>query len=229
MNCLIVDDEPLARSVLEQYVGKTPFLKSYKSCGDVLEAIGILDTEPIDVLFLDIHMPEITGIEFIKMRSFEIPVIITTAHPDYAVQGYELNILDYLLKPISFDRFLKAATKAKEMWEQSRPSVGEPENEIFVRTERKLQKINLKDVLYVEALADYVRIQYNNEKVTVLNTMKYMEERLPADQFTRVHRSYIVRIDKIKFIEEDMIVMEQKLIPIGKSYRDNLMSRLNML
>lgn len=228
MNCLIVDDEPLARSVIEQYVEKIPFLKKYRSCGNVLEAIEILDTEPIDVLFLDINMPEITGINFLKMRSFEIPVIITTAYPDYAIEGYELNISDYLLKPIAFDRFLKAVTKAKEIREQNRLTHPEQETEIFVRTERKLQKINLKDILYIEALADYVRIQCSNEKVTVLNTMKYMEERLPAE-FTRVHRSYIVRLDKIKFIEEDMIVMDQKLIPIGKSYRDNLISQLNML
>ncbi len=238
LNVLIVDDEPLALDVLETYVGQMPDLNLVKRCSNALEANEALKAHHIDLMFLDIQMPQLTGIDFVKTLIHPPMVVFTTAYPNYAIQGFDLNVLDYLLKPISLDRFMKAVNKALEQAEMSQrdaPGVAvpatAPQNDgldfFFVKADKKLVKVNFDDIIYIEGLKDYVIIRLTTGRVITLQTMKSLEDRLPKGRFKRIHRSYIVAMDKIMAIEGNMIeVMEKdkpKLLPIGKNYRDELL------
>ncbi|MCA0236129.1 MAG: LytTR family DNA-binding domain-containing protein [Bacteroidetes bacterium] len=238
LNVLIVDDEPLALDVLETYVGQMPDLNLVKRCSNALEANEALKAHHIDLMFLDIQMPQLTGIDFVKTLIHPPMVVFTTAYPNYAIQGFDLNVLDYLLKPISLDRFMKAVNKALEQSEMSQrdapglavPATA-PQNDgldfFFVKADKKLVKVNFDDIIYIEGLKDYVIIRLTTGRVITLQTMKSLEDRLPKGRFKRIHRSYIVAMDKIMAIEGNMIeVMEKdkpKLLPIGKNYRDELL------
>ncbi|MBL7780249.1 MAG: response regulator transcription factor [Saprospiraceae bacterium] len=238
LNVLIVDDEPLALDVLETYVGQMPDLNLVKRCSNALEANEALKAHQIDLMFLDIQMPQLTGIDFVKTLIHPPMVVFTTAYPNYAIQGFDLNVLDYLLKPISLDRFMKAVNKALEQAEMSQrdapglavPATA-PQNDgldfFFVKADKKLVKVNFDDIIYIEGLKDYVIIRLTTGRVITLQTMKSLEDRLPKGRFKRIHRSYIVAMDKIMAIEGNMIeVMEKdkpKLLPIGKNYRDELL------
>ena len=236
INTIIVDDEPLAQDVLETYIEKLPDLNLVKKCSNALEANEALKTNEIDLMFLDIQMPQLTGIDFLKTLSNPPLVIFTTAYPNYAIEGFELNALDYLLKPISLDRFMKSVNKAVEQIELQRRNTGASiesigEEYIFVKADKKLVKINYSDILYIEGLKDYVIIRMDKQRVITLQTMKSLEDKLPKGMFKRIHRSYIVNLSKINAIVGNMVeVMEkgqQKHLPIGKNYREELLQIIN--
>ncbi len=230
LNCIAVDDEPLALDILEDYINKIPFLKLNKIFTDPIEALAVVQQGEIDLVFLDIQMSQLTGIQFLKIASNKCKFILTTAYPEYALEGYELDVVDYLLKPIAFDRFYRAAEKALQQIKnipQMLP-VTEPTSInsngingfIFIKTEYKIQKIYLDDILYIEGLKDYISIFTVHERIITLQNMKKMEENLPENQFIRVHKSYIISLDKIDSIERSRIQIKDKTIPIGDTYRD---------
>jgi two-component system LytT family response regulator len=232
IRCLVVDDEPLAIDLLEDYISKIPFLSLIKSFQNPIEALSEVQEGNVDLVFLDVQMPELTGMQFLKIANGKCKVILTTAYPQYALEGYEHNVLDYLLKPIAFDRFYKAAQKAKEsicnisataapVVEAASPIQQTIINDfIFVKTEYKIQKIYLNDILFIEGLKDYISIFTKNERIITLQSMKKMDEALPHHLFVRVHKSYIVALDKIESIERSRIAIADKIIPIGDTFRD---------
>lgn len=232
LNVLIVDDEPLALDVLETYISQMSELRLVKRCSNALEANDALKANNIDLMFLDIQMPQLTGIDFVKTLAKPPMVVFTTAYPNYAIQGFDLNALDYLLKPISLERFVKAVNKAVEHAEMtSRDGAPAHNNEgldfFFVKADKKLVKVNFDDIIYIEGLKDYVIIRLAHGRVITLQTMKSLEDRLPHGLFKRIHRSYIVAMDKITAIEGNMVEVQEKdkpkLLPIGKNYRDDLL------
>ncbi len=234
INTLIVDDEPLALDVLETYIEKMPELHLVKRCINAFEANEALSAHEIDLMFLDIQMPQVTGIDFVKTLANPPLVVFTTAFPNYAIEGFELDAVDYLLKPISAERFMKAANKATE---QLRLRAGQTSGEegdadfIFVKADKKFVKIKYIDILYIEGLKDYVIIKTNNGRVITLQTMKSLEAKLPLKYFKRIHRSYIVGLEKINAIVGNQVeVIEKgkpKLLPIGKNYRDELLELIH--
>ncbi|HEY4322339.1 MAG TPA: LytTR family DNA-binding domain-containing protein [Mucilaginibacter sp.] len=234
IRCLIVDDEPLALQILEDYISKIPFLQLIKSTTNPIEALTLVQEGNIDLVFLDVQMPELTGIQFLKISNGKAKVILTTAYPQYALEGYELDVIDYLLKPIAFDRFFKSVQKAQSILQphsaanaksvQAEP-VQQPQQDflsdfIFVKTEHKIQKVYLNDILFIEGLKDYISIFTPAERIITLQNMKKMEDALPPRHFTRVHKSYIVSINKIDSIERSRIFIKDKIIPVGDTYRD---------
>lgn len=235
ISCLIVEDEPLARSLLEQYIKKVPYLQLVGSCSSPLAAIEILREQPVDLLFSDIQMPEITGIMLLKILPKKPFVIFTTAYSEYALEGYELDVVDYLLKPITLERFLKAVEKVyqrlapiyQNMHNQSiteEIGVTEKQNEtsqnfIFVKDGTKLVKIKLNDILYVEGLKDYVMIYTHQQKIVTLQRMKILEAELPTNKFIRIHNSYIVALEAIDAIDKDKVQIGKTFIPISDTYR----------
>lgn len=241
INVIIVDDEPLAQDVLETYVEKVPDLHLVKKCSNALEANETLKTEEVDLMFLDIQMPQLTGIDFLKTLVNPPIVIFTTAYPNYAIEGFELNALDYLLKPISLDRFMKAVNKATEQINIQRkisdnegalaPEAKPTEDFTFVKADKKLVKVNYDNVIYIEGLKDYVIIRQDDDRVITLQTMKSLESKLPPDIFRRIHRSYIVNLNRINAIVGNMVeVIEKgkaKHLPIGKNYREELLEIIN--
>jgi two-component system LytT family response regulator len=238
LKCIAVDDEPLALDIIEDYVSKVPFLELVKRTENAIEALQMVQAGGIDLVFLDIQMPELTGIQFLKIASGKSNYILTTAYSQYALESYDLNVSDYLLKPIAFDRFYKAVEKVHNQLQKAEPTiVAAPEQPvvqavsavapaqqaqdfIFVKTENKIQKIELDDILYIEGLKDYISIFTKTERVITLQNMKKMEETLPKGEFIRVHKSYIISIDKIESIERSRITIAKKIIPIGDTYRD---------
>lgn len=233
MNVIIVDDEPLAQEVIETYVSKFPALKLIAKCGNAVEAFDVLNSNNIDLMFLDIQMPQISGIDFLKTLSNPPQVIFTTAYSEYAMDGYELNVVDYLLKPISLDRFAKAVNKAiakEQQIQESEPSIAtnsETADYIFVKADKKLIKIRFDQINYIEGLKDYVILHTPNGRIVTLQTMKSLEIKLPSDIFMRVHRSFIVNMANISIIEGNTVQIEKKIIPIGKNYKDILLNVIN--
>lgn len=228
LNCAIVDDEPLALNLLESYVNKTPFLHLAGKYSSAVQAMKELPGKQVDLLFLDIQMPELNGLEFSKMVDQRTRIIFTTAFGQYAIDGYKVNALDYLLKPISYVDFLQAANKAVQWFELlQRPK--EEIDSIFVKSEYKLVQIELKNILYVEGLKDYIKIYEEGEAKPILSlmSMKAMEELLPPSRFIRVHRSYIVQKDKIRVIDRGRIVFGKNYIPISDSYKQTFQEFLD--
>lgn len=233
LKCIAVDDEPLALDIIADYVAKVPFLELVKRTESAIEAMQLVQEGNIDLVFLDIQMPELTGIQFLKIAGNKASYILTTAYSQYALESYDLNVSDYLLKPIAFDRFYKAVEKVRNQHQkqESTPAVvpvPEPvvaaaapiQDFIFVKTEHKIQKIELDDILYIEGLKDYISIFTKTERVITLQNMKKMEETLPKGEFIRVHKSYIIAVDKIESIERSRIAIAGKTIPVGDTYRD---------
>lgn len=247
LTCAIIDDEPLAISLLESYVNKTPFLSLAGKYNSAVNALPILSKEPVDLLFLDIQMPELSGMEFSRILEANTRIIFTTAFGQYALDSYKVNALDYLLKPISYPDFLKSANKALQWYELVRKenaneaahedeagtdglraaSVTEFES-IFIKTEYKLMQVDLHKILYIEGLKDYVKIFVEDEPHPILSlmSMKSLEEMLPASRFVRVHRSFIVQPEKIKVIERNRIVFGKEYIPISDNYKQKFMEFL---
>lgn len=220
IKCIIVDDEPLAISLLEQYVQKIPFLELVFSTENPIEALEYIQNNDSDLIFLDIQMPELTGINFMKIVGAKQKYILTTAYSEYALEGYEHNIVDYLLKPVSFERFLKSAIKAQERF-----SFQEEEASFFVKSSGQQHRINFNEILYIESIKDYVNIRTVGEEYIVLDTLKSLENQLPT-KFVRIHKSFIINLDKIKSIGAKKLRVSEQEIPIGDSYRSNLLGRL---
>lgn len=225
IRCLVVDDEPLALDLILEYVERTPELELVMGTTNAIEALQKVQDGGIDVVFLDVQMPEITGIQFLKIVNGKCDVVLTTAYPQYAFDGFELDVVDYLLKPIAFDRFSRAvqklmAKRSEEKQSEVSKADVEKQNFFFVKTENRLQRVNLDDILYIEGLKDYVSIYTVGERIVTLQVMKKLEEFLPSDRFMRVHRSYIIALDKINSIEKNRITIREKVIPIGDTYRD---------
>jgi DNA-binding LytR/AlgR family response regulator len=233
LKVIIVDDEPLALDVMEALISKVPELEIVARCQNAIEANDALSKFHVDLMFLDIQMPQVTGIELLKSLTNPPEVIFTTAYSDYALDGFELNALDYLLKPISLDRFLKAVNKAKDKFKSksSEVSVAEDEPFVFVKADKKLIKVNFDDILYIEGLKDYVIIRQEASRVITLQTMKSLEQKLPSQVFKRIHRSYIVNVNKINAVVGNMIELTEKgqakHLPIGKNYREELLELVN--
>lgn len=237
ISCIVVDDEPLAVRLMESYVAKTPFL-SLKGCfTSGTAAYSFLHSNPVDLLFCDIQMPNLSGMELSKMLPDRTRIIFTTAFSEYAVEGFRVRALDYLLKPISYDDFLSAAIKAKEYFkliEESVSSAGSVTEQrkiksIFVKTEYRLQQIDLDKITYIEGLKDYVKIHLNDGTAPVLSLMrlKTLEEMLPKEDFVRIHKSFIIRMERIEAIERNHIIIGSDRIPIGETYQDSLYATLS--
>lgn len=230
LNCIIVDDEPLALDLLETYVRRTPFLRLTARCDNAVEALAALDKEPVDLAFLDIQMPELNGLELSRLITHRTKIIFTTAFEQYALEGFRVDAVDYLLKPFNYAEFLRAATKAQHLVELERNQTADAchPDSIFVKSDYKLVQIELRHILYIEGLKDYVRIQTDTPQggILTLMNMKNIEERLPADTFLRVHRSYIVNINQIKTIERNRIVFGKVYIPVSDSYKDRFAEML---
>jgi DNA-binding LytR/AlgR family response regulator len=227
LRCLIVDDKPLAIDILVDYVGKVSFLELVANTTNPIEALGIINDTAIDLVFLDIQMPELNGLQFIKIAGKKCKFILTTAYAEYALDGYEHDVIDYLLKPIAFNRFYQAADKARQVMahvdqrtliQQAEERVAEY---IFVKTEHRIQKVNLKDILYIESLQNYILLYTAREKIMSLQPLKKIEEQLSKKEFIRVHKSFIVALRHISFVERSRVAIADTIIPVGETYRDN--------
>jgi two-component system, LytTR family, response regulator len=215
INCVIIEDEPLAVKKLENFIEKIPLLNLVATFHSAVLAIEYLNAHLIDLIFLDIEMKEITGIQFLESVHTNSKIIITTAYEKYAIKGFELQVCDYLLKPIAFERFVKACDKAvKEIWQPG----NKEHRKIFIKTEYRLEGIDTSEILYIEGMGDYRRIVTINKKIMTLQTFKELAELLPPDRFHRVHNSFIVSLDKIEKIEKNRITIKEKIIPISETY-----------
>jgi len=224
INCLAIDDEQLSLDLIEDNIRKIPFLNLKKKCTNIFEAIQILNSDSIDLIFLDIEMPDMNGLQMIKSLKIKPMVILITAYDKYAMQGYELDVIDYLLKPVPFDSFLKAANKAMEYYirESRAEKVENDKTNLFIKSEHKIIKIAISDIDYIESLKDYIKIYCNNKPILTLMSLKSIEANLPPDKFIRVHRSYIISIEKINYISRSKVFIGEKAIPISNSYRDSI-------
>lgn len=233
IRCGILDDKPLAIDVIRIHAEKVPFLQVAQTATNPLDALQWVSNRAVDLLFLDIQMPELTGLQLAKLTESRVRVIFTTAYADYALDGFEHSAIDYLLKPVSFERFYKAALKVKELFDRPAPvkeeiTLNEPtKNYLFVKTEAKLVKVAFEELLYIEAMQNYSVLHTSNGKVITLQNMKQMEEQLPAGRFLRVHKSYLINVDKIDTVERSRITIGKVTIPVGDSYRDSFYQRLN--
>jgi DNA-binding LytR/AlgR family response regulator len=228
INCIIVDDEPQARKLLQTYLGDIPGCRVLAQCPNALEAYKALHEQPFDLLFLDIKMPAMTGMEFLKSLRKPPLTILTTAYPKYAVEGYELNVLDYLLKPISFTRLVQAVEKARErLTVRPGPILPAAEAYLYVKQESKLVKVILADILYIEGMQNYVKLHFRDNRVLVVNyTMKGLEESLLQDQFIRIHRSFIVALSAIEAISGNQIELSKTQLPLGDLYKERVMQKI---
>jgi len=233
IKCLIIDDEPLAQRIIEKYAEDIPTIEIAAKCANAFEAMQALNDKDIDLIFLDINMPKLSGINFLKTLKHPPLTIITTAYSEYALEGYELDVLDYLKKPFSFERFLKAVQKAQErMKENNKETIvhevvsshHHEENFIFVKSNKKTYKVNISDVFYIEALGDYVKIHTTDKVIITYQSMKKIEALLPSASFTRIHKSFIVAISKIKSIEGNMVEVKDEKLPIGSNYKQEFQS-----
>ncbi len=228
LNCIAIDDEPLALDIIEDYINKVDFLHLVKRCYRATDAIDIIRNKNIDLIFLDIQMPKITGVQFAKSIKDIPPVIFTTAYSNYAVEGFELDAVDYLVKPFTFERFLKAASKAYSLHKlknnsQIEINTNNKADYIFVKSEYKNIKINFKDILYIEGLSDYIKIHLlNGEKILSLQSLKAFNEKLP-NSFIRIHRSFIISFDKIKSIQKNRVFIGNKELSVGESYKEEFL------
>jgi DNA-binding LytR/AlgR family response regulator len=227
--CAVLDDEPLAIQLLEDYIRRVPMLQLVAGTYKPADALHLINAGAIDVLFLDLQMPEVHGMNLLPLCQGKCKVILTTAYPQYALESYEHEVLDYLLKPIAFERFLKCIQRLSSASKTNAPApvtnVQAPF--LFLKVEHRLQKVLLEDILYIESYKDYSRVFTTTEKIMTLQLLKQLESNLPASQFIRVHKSYIVALSKIDFIERQRIHLADKIIPIGDAYREQLMAALH--
>lgn len=227
LNCIIIDDDEMAASMIKHCVERTDFLNLIEVCMSVSKALTVLKENRIDLIFLDVEMPEISGVDFMKTFPNLPQIILVTTSQDYAVAAFDYNVIGYILKPIDYSKFLKATIKAKEINDGLR--VNESGNSIFVKKDSQLIKIATKDIIWIEALSDYVNVYTTNNRYTVHSTMKAIENKLNSKEFIRIHRSFIVRIDLIKSIEGHHVAIADKVLPIGANYKEKLFNRLNLL
>ncbi len=237
IRCLAIDDEPLALELLEDNIRRTSFLTLVKSFRNGQDALHFLKNEGVDLIFLDIHMPGITGLQLLKVLKPKPLVILITAYEKYALEGFELDVVDYLIKPVSYERFLRAATKAMELLLLRKAALAQPlpapeprpaQGFMFVKSDYKQVRINFNDILYIEGLKDYVKIYAGEKPVITQMSLKSVTEKLPAQDFVRVHRSFLINLRKIQFVHRMQVRVGNKDIPIGESYRDSFFSILNL-
>lgn len=221
IRCLIIDDEPAARDILRTYISDTEELQLAGECKNALVARKLLKVAEIDLLFLDINMPRLSGIDFLKTLDHPPKVILTTAYSEFALDGYELDVVDYLLKPFSFDRFLKAVEKAN----RAVAGTNSDEHHITVKADGKLYRISFEEILFAESQGDYLTVHTKEQKITFYQTMKEFCERLPKHEFTRIHRSFLVSLSCIEFVEGNQVKIGEHKLPIGKSYKENFMQK----
>ena len=232
IRCIIVDDEPLAVTLLADYVEKTPGLQLVLRTTHVLDALRAVQEGKTDLLFLDIQMPELSGIQFMKIIRQACKVILTTAYAEYAMEGYEHDVVDYLLKPVTFERFTIAVEKARARLAAgpaAGAAVATAPGHIFIKTEYRIQKINLAEILYIEALRDYIALHTDTGKILSLESLKNMEQALPADQFIRIHKSYIVNKNRIDFLERGKVVINKTWLPVGDTYREKFLAQIRIV
>lgn len=233
MNCIIIDDDEISRVVIEQFVKRTDYLNFLKSFGNAMDAVNYINTDPdVNLIFLDIEMPEMSGIDFLKSLKNLPQIIIISSKQNYAIEAFEYDVTDYVLKPASYPRLVKAVDKAYNRFKDQKKGA-EPNDGFFIKTSTSLVRLRYEDILWVEALENYVGINTFDSKYTIHFTMKAIESKLPMNKFTRVHRSFIVNVNKISMIEDNIIVINtakgNKSIPIGKSYRDKLMDDIDLV
>jgi two-component system, LytTR family, response regulator len=228
IKCIAIDDEPPALMQMEDFISKVPFLELLKTFDNGIDSLEFLKSNEVDLIFLDIQMEGFTGIQLLNVLKKKPRVILTTAYDRYAIQAFDLDVSDYLLKPISFERFLKSVEKVYDQLSSQKQSsapaitnepLQEGKNYMFVKTEYRMQRVDFKDILYIEGLKEYLIIQTNHGRVITLQNFKTMEEMLPSNNFMRVHKSYMVALDKIEFVERNRIKISDKLIPVGDTYR----------
>ena len=223
ITCIITDDEPMARKGLQGYVEKIDFLQLTGLCEDALQLNTLLKQQPVDLLFLDIEMPYITGIDFLQQTPHPPKVIFTTAYEQYAIRGYELDVLDYLLKPVPFERFLKAANKAFDYFQ---PSPAAEQSYVFIKTDSRLEKIKFADILFAEAMENYVAIYTTEKKFITHSTLKGLQESLPAHSFVQPHKSYLVNMHAIGAVEGNILHIGKYQVPISKYQKEEVMERI---
>ncbi len=227
--CLLVDDEFLALEVLESYLLQLGGFTVIK-CTNAMEAFTILQEKKIDIVFLDIHMPRLTGLDLLRSLKNKPKVIITSAHRTYALESFDLDVVDYLLKPVSFERFLQALAKVSSIQQQS-PSIGNPSQHeeafVYLKEDKKMVKVFIRDILYIESIKDYIKVKINDKQVVTYQRISYMQEKLPDDKFVRIHKSFIVALDKIDSYDNDSVTIGNQMLPIGRSYKSQVMGIIN--
>ncbi|RBW56984.1 DNA-binding response regulator [Tenacibaculum sp. E3R01] len=234
VNCIIVDDEPMAREILVTYITRITNLNLIKSCSSAIEALNLINDKNIDLLFLDINMPEISGLSLAKSTHKKTKIIFTTAYREYAADGFDLQAIDYLLKPIAFDRFLQAVNKFLEIPSTLKNHPIENKsftnnNFIFVRVDRKMLKIDFDSILYIESLSDYIKIHTKNKTIVTRETITNIQTKLPTTSFLRIHRSFIISISSINSYTNEYIEINKKAIPISRSYKEEVLNKLNSI
>lgn len=234
MRCLVVDDEPLARQLIESYIHRVDGLSLVRSCSNAVEAFTIIQQQQVDLVFLDIQMPQITGIDLLKTLKQRLRIILTTAYREYAVDAYDLDVTDYLLKPILFERFLRSISKIYQL-KQPNELVSEEiskwptyeESYTYLKEDREMVKVFLKDILYIESLRDYVRVKTTGKQIVTYQKISYLEQKLPEGKFIRVHRSFIIALDKVSAFSNTSVKINTHDIPIGRNYKNQALNALN--
>jgi len=227
INCLIVDDEPIARQGLAEHIRQVEFLNPIAECKSAIEAANWLQHKNVDLIFLDIQMPKLTGIDFVKNLAAPPLIIFTTAYSQYALEGYELDVLDYLVKPISFPRFLKAALKARDYIDARIKTANNAADDFFfIKCDQRLEKIMIADVLYIEGMANYIIVHTKQKKYITYLTFKGIEEQLPPNMFIRIHKSYLVAITAIRSIDGAEVILDNSSLPLSKNYKEEVMDRI---
>lgn len=226
--CILIDDEPLSRDVLRRYIDEVSDLEIVAECSDAIEATHQINQNRVDILFLDINMPGLSGISFARSLTVSPLIIFTTAYPEYAVEGFELDATDYLVKPYSFERFLKAVNRALERLRENHQAEGRT-GKILVKADKKLYALPFNEILFIEGQGDYIRIHTHQHKLMVHDTIKNFLESLPAEEFMRTHKSFVVNLKHIEFIEGNQITIAQQALPVSPAHRDELLSRFASL
>jgi len=225
IDCIIIEDEPLAVEKLVLFIKKVPTLNLLKTFSSGIDSIGFLNSHPVDLIFLDIEMKELNGIQLLESISIKSKVIITTAYEKYAIKGFELQVCDYLLKPITFERFVKSCNKVISEIESEKR--GRSDSRIFIKTEYRLEGVDTSEILFIEGMGDYRKVVTSDKNIMTLQTFKDLETILPADKFCRVHNSFIVSIERIEKIERNRITIQKKVIPISNSYSKTFLKKIN--
>src|SRR3984957_2697099 len=228
LNCIIVDDEPIARDILRTYIAQVPYLNLAGECSDAFEAMQLLNRQPVDLVVLDINMPRLSGLDMLRTLKKYPAIIITSAYSDYALEGFELSVTDYLLKPFSFPRFVQATEKVHQLRQSADhpPPATPTEDFIMVKADKKLTKVFFNELTHVEAYGNYIFIYSGPNRIMSKQTLTQFEEQLPSTQFVRIHKSFIVSLKAVKFLEGNELSIGTKKLPVGKVYREDLLRRL---
>lgn len=231
IKCVVIDDEPLAISKLESFIARVPGLNLLRTFDSAVEAMGWLKENPTDLIFLDIQMEQLTGIQFLEATDLNTRIIITSAYDEYAIKGFELNVTDYLLKPFSFQRFIKAVDKVMEFYSDRKEAIKTNINDsrfIFVKTEYRYERIDIEDILYIEGMKDYLRIICSDKKIMTLQSFSKIEESLPSGKFCRIHKSYMVALDKIRSVERGVVIIADRRIPVSNTYKESFYNKIKL-